>query len=120
MTLLEVMLALTILAIGLLALTGMQAMAFRSNGTGFKSTTAIALADQGLTGVKSIAFANLTAGSHTDTCQSANNGVTYSCSYTVSSGPVTGVYQVVYTVGWHDTTSHSISLLTWVGNGELL
>jgi prepilin-type N-terminal cleavage/methylation domain-containing protein len=139
LTLLEVMIALVILSIGLLALSGMQIASIRANGSGFKSTTAISLADQRMQQLKNLAFsdASLTAGAHAETSVTVSvgtsngiNGVVYGRSYVVcdinnpcpaitSTGLIAGVKLIAYTVTWNDGNAHSVSLMTRMGN-ELL
>jgi len=129
LTLLEVMIALVILSIGLLALSGMQITSIQANSSGFKSTTAISLADQRMQQLKYLSFssASLTAGIHAETPMTVSvgtsdgvHGVVYNRSYTVTdNSPITGVKLIVYTVTWTDNGNHTVSLLSRIGN-ELL
>lgn len=139
LTLLEVMIALVILSIGLLALSGMQITSIRANGSGFKSTTAVSLADQRMQQLKNLSFSDpsLTAGAHPEAPVTVSvgtsngiNGVVYGRSYVVcdinnpcpaitSTGLIAGVKLIAYTVTWNDGGAHSVSLLTRMGN-ELL
>ena len=139
LTLLEVMIALVILSIGLLALSGMQITSIRANGSGFKSTTAISLADQRMQQLKNLSYSDplLTAGVHAEAPLTVSvgtsdgvNGVVYGRSYLVcdinntcpaitSTGLITGVKLIAYTVTWNDGGAHSVSLITRMGN-ELL
>ena len=142
LTLLEVMVALVILAIGLLALSGMQLMTIQKNGSSFRSTTAVSLADQRLQQLKNLSFSDpsLTAGSHTDTALTVTYGGatgsnvqhTYNRSYTVTdNSPLAGVKLVAYTVTWVETTTsqglngatltvnHTVSLISRIGNASL-
>jgi len=122
MTLLEVMIALVILAIGLLAASGMQIMAIRGNASGFKFTTAAALADQRIVQLSNLSFSDPALNPGTvpvDQTVTVQN-VVYTGQYTVSpdGNPITGVKMITYTVSW-DNNAHSISLVERVGN-ELL
>jgi type IV pilus assembly protein PilV len=129
LTLLEVMIALVILSIGLLALSGMQMTSIRANGSGFKSTTAVSLADQRLQQLKNLPFSNasLTAGTHTETPMTVSvgtsdgiHGIVYSRSYTVTdSSPIAGVKLIAYTVTWTEGGTHSVSLISRMGNESL-
>jgi len=129
LTLLEVMIALVILSIGLLALSGMQITSINANGSGFKSTTAVSLADQRMQQLKNLSFSDpsLTAGAHAETPLKVSvgtsdgvHGVVYNRSYTVTdSSPIAGVKLIAYTVTWTDGGTHSVSLMTRMGN-ELL
>ncbi|MBI3595955.1 MAG: prepilin-type N-terminal cleavage/methylation domain-containing protein [Nitrospirae bacterium] len=120
MTLLEVMIALVILAIGLLAVSGMQIMSIRANSSGFKFTTAAALADQRIVQIANLSFSDpaLNAGNVVEPAVTVQN-VVYNRSYTIVDGnPITGVKRITYTVTW-DNGAHTISLMERVGN-ELL
>jgi type IV pilus assembly protein PilV len=129
LTLLEVMIALVILSIGLLGLSGMQITSINANGSGFKSTTAVSLADQRMQQLKNLSFsdASLTAGVHAEAplrvsvgTSDGVHGVVYNRSYTVTdSSPIAGVKLIAYTVTWTDGGTHSVSLMTRIGN-ELL
>jgi type IV pilus assembly protein PilV len=139
LTLLEVMIALVILSIGLLALSGMQITSIKANGSGFKSTTAVSLADQRMQQLKNLSFsdASLTAGTHAEVPLTVSvgtsdgvHGVVYGRSYLVcdinntcpaitSTGLIAGVKLIAYTVTWNDGGAHSVSLITRMGN-ELL
>jgi type IV pilus assembly protein PilV len=127
LTLLEVMIALVILAIGLLALSGMQLTTIKSNSAGFSSTTAVSLADQRMQQLKRVAsFSDslLTAGTHdinsvpSEPDVTGGDGVTYHGSYTVTDdNPIVGVKLIAYTVSWTNvsaanTINHSVSLIT--------
>lgn len=131
LTLLEVMIALVILSIGLLALSGMQVTAIRANGSGFMSTKAISLAELQLRQLKSLSYSNVNlvgspagvvyaagpyAGAYTD----PNSSVVYNQTYTVwEPAPIAGVKLIAYTVTWTDGGTHSVSLMSRMGN-ELL
>jgi prepilin-type N-terminal cleavage/methylation domain-containing protein len=131
LTLLEVMIALVILSIGLLALSGMQMTSIKANGSGFKSTTAVSLADQEMQRLKMLSFSNaqLTAGAHTPTPASVTvsvgtsdgtHGVVYGRSYTVTdNSPIAGVKLIAYSVTWTDGGTHSVSLISRKGNESL-
>lgn len=122
MTLLEVMIALVILAVGLLAVSGMQIMSIRANSSGYKFTRAAALADQGIVNLANLSFSdpnlNPTTFPLPDYTDPQTN-VVYSLSYRVDDvQPIVGVKLITYTVTW-DNGAHSISLVERVGN-ELL
>jgi type IV pilus assembly protein PilV len=122
LTLLEVMIALVILSIGLLALSGMQITSIKANGSGFKSTTAVSLADQGMQQLKNHSYSDaaLTNGAHTDTSVTVN-GIVFNPGYTVQADPVVpDVKLVTYTVTWNDGGAHSVSMATRINNEKLL
>jgi general secretion pathway protein I len=120
MTLLEVMIALVILAIGLLAVSGMQIMSIKGTGSGYKFTTAAALADQRLVNLANLSFSDpaLNPGTVVEPAVTVQN-VVYNLQYRVDDvQPIVGVKMITYTVTW-DNNAHSISLMERVGN-ELL
>jgi prepilin-type N-terminal cleavage/methylation domain-containing protein len=123
MTLLEVAVSLVILAVGLLAVSGMQIMSIRANSSGFKFTTAAAYADKGIVNYASLPYSdpqlNPAAGVVDPTCVPVQS-VVYNCQYTVvDNTPFAGVKTITYTVSWSDNGNHSVSLVERVGNGSL-
>jgi type IV pilus assembly protein PilV len=127
LTLLEMMIALVILAIGLLALSGMQLTTIKANSAGFSSTTAVSQADQRIQQLKRVAsFSDplLTAGTHdinsipSEADVTGGDGVTYHGKYTVTDdNPIVGVKLITYTVSWTNvsaanTINHSVRLIT--------
>ena len=112
-TLLELLIALVILAIGLLGLAGLQVAAIKGNVSGFKISTASAVAQQRIEELKAMdsTSATLSAGVHPDNCPppvppaTTNDciiqGITYSRSYTIQDDtPVTGTSTITFTVAW--------------------
>ncbi|HTN42562.1 MAG TPA: prepilin-type N-terminal cleavage/methylation domain-containing protein [Nitrospiria bacterium] len=123
MTLLEVAVSLVILAVGLLAVSGMQIMSIRANSSGFKFTTAAAYADKGIVNYANLPYADPQLNAVVDavdpTCVPVQN-VVYNCQYTVvDNTPITGVKTITYTVSWFDGGNHSVSLVERVGNSSL-
>jgi prepilin-type N-terminal cleavage/methylation domain-containing protein len=122
MTMLEVMIALVILAVGLLAVSGMQIMSIKGTGSGYKFTRAAALADQGIVNLASLSFSDPQLDPTTfplpDYTDPYTN-VVYSLRYRVDDvQPIVGVKLITYTVTW-DNGAHSISLVERVGNDLL-
>lgn len=106
-TLLELLIALVILSIGLLGLAGLHIAAIRGNVSGFKISTATAIAQQRLEELKALDTTStaLAAGVYPD-----NNivvqGITYNRSYTVvDDTPVIGTSTLTITITWTDPTS---------------
>ena len=112
LTLLEVMIALVIMAIGLLALSGMQITTIQKNASSFKSTIAVSLAEQYLQQLENLSFsdplltgsatsytANAYAGTYTD----PNTNIVYNRTYLVTdNSPIANVKLVTYSVIWMD------------------
>lgn len=129
MTLLEVMIALTILLLGILMLTGMQFATINANANGFNMSAAVSLGETLMERLKlqSSTSVDLTAGVHNDPITIPNpggvtyfpatvNGVTYNGTYTVTdNNPIFGIKRIDLTVTWTDSRAHSITLTGRVG-----
>ncbi len=101
-TLLELMIALVILAIGLLGLAGLHVSAMHGNVSGFKISTASAVAQQRIEELKALdpSAAALSQGTHVDGSVTVQ-GVTYNKSYTIQDNiPITGTSTITLTVTW--------------------
>ncbi len=102
-TLLELLIALTILAIGLLGLAGLHIAANKGNVSGFKLSTGTAVAQQRIEELKALSpsSAELSAGNHADDGSATIQGTTYNRSYTIQDDtPVTGTSTITLTVSW--------------------
>jgi len=117
-TLLEILVALTILSVGLLGLASLQIVAVRSNSFSLQLSTATILAQQKLEEFKQTPYANIASGSDTISSQTgtgavATLGITFNRQWTVSDNtPVADSKQVDVTVSWTgiDGKSHSVTL----------
>ncbi len=100
-TLLEVMIAMVILAIGLLGLASLQIMAIKGNSFGQQMTVASTIAQNQLEQLRRTPAA-LANGNNTFTDQ---NGVTYTRSWIVAANqPQTGMNTVTMTISWTGPT----------------
>ncbi len=100
-TLLEVMIALVIMAVGLLGLAALQLVAVKSNAFSSEMTYATMLAQQHAESLKNLPYTdgNLTAGSHT--AMGSSKGVQYTVTWSVTDNvPVTDMKSVHVTVQW--------------------
>ncbi|RJP58606.1 MAG: prepilin-type N-terminal cleavage/methylation domain-containing protein [Deltaproteobacteria bacterium] len=140
-TLLEILIAMTILSVGLLALAEMTVYVIRSNAVGNKVTDATVLAQDKLEELRTLGYSDtqlsnggdnndvstdihsgtpsfplFTGPDHTDTCNS-------SCSVTISQTPqrvwnvaddtpASGMKTVTVIVGWKDSINHFVALST--------
>ena len=143
-TLLEILIAITILSVGLLALAEMTVYVIRSNTIGNKITKATVLAEDKLEQLRNLGYSDtqlsnggdnndvstdihsgapsfplFTSPDHTDTCDS-------SCSVTISQTPqrvwnvaddtpASGMKTVTVIVGWKDSINHFVALSTIIG-----
>jgi type IV pilus assembly protein PilV len=96
-TLLELMIALVILAIGLLGLASLQVMAIKGNSYGQEMTVASTLAENQLEQLRQTT-GTLVNGTDTVTDQ---NGITYTRTWTVTlNTPQQGATTVLITISW--------------------
>ena len=109
-TLIEVLTGLVLLAIGLLAIAGMQLTSVKGNFFSGNLTQASILAQDRLEALKQVDFndASLTVGTHNDGTISG----TFTRKYAVSLVPGTPMLNITVTVSWKDSSDHSISFTT--------
>lgn len=111
-TLIEILIALVILSISLLAIAGLMAMTTKNNSFGGHLTEAATFAQDRLEELRVISYANLTSG--TDTKKSS--GIDYTRILTVVPNATDTLRTVTITVNWNDGISHSVSIFTVVKN----
>ena len=105
-TLLELLIALTILTIGLLGLAGLHIAAIQGNVSCFKISTATAVAQERIEELKALDATDpaLSAGAHADDCsviQCVIQGITYNRSYTIQDNtPISGTSTITLTITW--------------------
>ena len=111
-TLIEVLVGLVLLAIGLLAIAGMQLTSVRGNFFSSNMTQASILAQDRLETLRNIknpyADPALTAGTHDDGVL----GNIFNRKYEVSVIPGTTMLNITVRVSWRDTSDHTISFTT--------
>jgi type IV pilus assembly protein PilV len=110
-TLIEVLVGLVLLAIGLLAIAGMQITSVRGNFFSSNMTQASILAQDRLETLKNLDYANasLTVGNHNE---GLIPGTIFNRDYTVSLVPGTTMLDIQVRVGWRDTSDHAITFST--------
>ncbi len=122
-TLLELLIALTILTIGLLGLAGLHIAAIQGNVSGFKISTAAAVAQERIEELKALdaSAAALTAGAHAADGNQVVQGITYNRSYTIQDNtPVTGTSTITLTVTWVEPgtgVTRNTSVFTRINKG---
>jgi len=106
-TLVEVLVALVILSVALLALAGLMVRTTRNNSFGGHMTEAATFAQDKLEELKAVSWVAIVPGSDR---KMGNNGIDYDRSWNVA---VNGNLKTVnMTINWSDQTSHSINLLS--------
>ena len=111
-TLIEVLVGLVLLAIGLLAIAGMQITSVRGNFFSHYLTQASYAGQDRLEFLDNLPYASneLTAGNHNDATATIA-GVVFNRSYTVVDD-VNGYKVITYTVSWNDGVNRNIVLST--------
>lgn len=115
-SLLEVLVALTVLSIGVLGVAAMSVSVSQGNSVARKVTAATVLAQGQMETFKNTPFANITTGSDSNNPidENGNAGGVYTLSWTVTSNtPFANVNKVVCTVSW-DSGARSVSLSTLI------
>lgn len=110
-TLVEVLVGLVILAIGLLAIAGMQLSSVKGNSFSSNLTQASVLAQDRLEILRSLdwSHADLNAGVHHE---STIPNTIFSREYNIAVIPGTTMLDITVTVRWRDDSDHSVSFST--------
>jgi prepilin-type N-terminal cleavage/methylation domain-containing protein len=110
-SLIEVLVGLVLLAIGLLAIAGMQITSVRGNFFSSNMTQASVLAQDRLETLRNLPYGDvaLTAGNHND---GLIPGTIFNRDYDVQLIPGTTMLNIVVRVRWRDTSDHTISFST--------
>ena len=122
-SLLELLIALTILTIGLLGLAGLHIAAIQGNVSGFKISTATAVAQERIEVLKSLdtADAALSSGAHANDGNQIMQGITYNRSYAIQDNtPVSGMSTITLTVTWVEPSTgvtRNTSVFTRINKG---
>ncbi len=103
----EVLIALIILAVSLLALAGLMGVVTRNNSFGSHLTEATTLAQDKLEGLRVCRWATIMGGSDDIT---GSSNINYRRTWEVANGG--GRKTVTITIGWNDRTGHSIRLIS--------
>ena len=116
-TLLEVMIAVLIMSIGLLGLTGLQIVATKTNSFSNQMTVGITLGQDKLEELRNLAYddAQLTAGTHPDSGNPIKGvgDMGFNRSWSVVEDAVNTLKTITVTVQWPDPDdSHSVQFTT--------
>jgi len=107
-TLLEVVIAMLILAIALLGLAGLQVVAVQGNSLASQMTEATMLAQDQLEQLITTPFTTLTGGANNVT---GATGVGYNVQWVINPDPISAgdtSADVTVTVSWRDDADHSV------------
>ena len=114
-TLIEVLIGVIILAIGVLAIAGMQITSTRGNFFSNNLMQATYVAQDRLELLKNTDIGDglLSNGSHADAPPVTFSGVVYNRAYTVAPDPAGSGYKLItYVVTWNDGVDHNVSFST--------
>ena len=114
-TLIEMLVGLVLLAIGLLAIAGMQIKSVNGNFFSANLTQASILAQDRLEALRELDFTHteLDLGTHND---GQIPGTIFSRQYTVTLVPGTVMRSITMTITWNDNSNHSIAFTTARGD----
>ena len=108
-TLIEILVALIILAISLLALAGLMVTTTTNNSYGGHLTEATTFAQDRLEELRATAWNNIVSGADTRT---GANGIVYTRTWTVATNVGGNLRTIAITINWNDKGPHSISVLS--------
>jgi len=110
-TLVEVLIGMIILAVGLLALAGLQVTSIRGNSLSNNLMQATYIAQDGFEFMKNLPLdhASLTEGNHRDGDVTVS-GIVFKRSYSIVSND--GLKTINYTVSWNDGKNHTLTFST--------
>ena len=111
-TIIEVLIAIIILSVALLALAGLVTTTTKNNSWGAHMTEAATFAQDRLEELRATPWTMITTGS--DTRQGAT-GIVYTRSWEVVPNTTDTLRTVAITLNWNDRVSHSIRLLSVIG-----
>jgi len=108
-SLIEMIIALLILAIALLALAGLMVSTTKNNSFGGHMTEASTFAQDKVEELKVSSYGNVVPGADTRT---GSTGINYTRTWTVSNNANSSQKWITVKVDWNDRTNHSISFLS--------
>jgi len=115
-SLMEVLIALVILSISLLALAGLMVTTTRNNSFGGHLTEAVTFAQQRLEEFRVAPYATLVTPGAPAIQTGVPSGIDYSINWIVVPNADDCLRRVTITVNWNDGIAHSISVVTIVKN----
>jgi type IV pilus assembly protein PilV len=108
-TLIEVLIALVILAISLLALAGLMTTTTKNNSVGGRITEAATLAQDKLEELRALPWDSIPVDVTNSDSPTSRPGVQYDRSWIASlNGKNPDLKEIQITIRWTDTTSHSL------------
>ena len=108
-SLIEVLIALVILAVALLALAGLMVQSTSSNSWGSHLTEASTFAQDKLEELRMTTWPHLTSDSDSRT---GSTGTTYTRTWTIATNAAGNLRTVNISISWTDNTNHTITILS--------
>ena len=109
-TLIEVLIAISVLSIGLLALGALQLHGIRGNALGQKRSLAVALAEDRIEAFLNTPYSDIAEGSVTE--DNVGGDVFTRTSVVDNNTPTTGMKTIRVFVEWHDIADHEVHFRT--------
>lgn len=113
-SLVELLVAITVLAIGLLGVAGLQGSTIRRNVAAMRNTEAVALLEDEIENIRNTPFGNIDSAAGTDLV----TDTIFTRTVTVQDGvPIVGSTKTITVqVSWSDSGYHALSFKTVVSN----
>ena len=108
-TLLEILIALIIFSVGILALTSLTVTATKTGAYGGRMSEAVTFAQDKLEELKANSWDKIVSGADQET---GPTGISYTRNWKVLEKETRNLKTVSITIEWKDPVAHSISLLT--------
>jgi len=116
-SLIEMLIAVTILAVGLLAVAGLQVTAIQGNSQGSSISQATTLAEDRIEAIRNMDYAAISFASNPD-IETNVDGTRYTRETLVEvDTPMVDLKKITVTVRWETNRPHQIVLRTIVANG---
>ncbi len=115
-SLIEVLIALVILSVSLLALAGLMVTTTRTNSFGGHLTEAVTFAQQRLEQLRAAPYNTIVTSGAPVIEHGVHSGIDYSMSWVVAPNADNSLRRVTMAVTWNDGVPHSFSLVTLIKN----
>ena len=113
-SLLELLVAITILSIGLLGIAGLQGTTIRRNVSAMKNTEATALIEDKIEEYRNTPYASISEGTEEET--GLGSGGMFTRTSTVQNNPMIEIKTIAVDVSWSDPGTHLFSFQTIVSD----
>jgi type IV pilus assembly protein PilV len=116
-TLIEVLVALVILAVSLLALAGLMTTSTRNTASGGRLTEAATFAQDKLEELRAIKWGDVASNSDSVT---GSTGITYTRSWEIGGTDTDPLKEILVTINWDDPTRRSLRFLSVLSNPRII